>query len=135
MCEVSNINVIWNHIFFSPLLFLRLRKWNLKHACTLFPHTYFVYSLVRNSWKNSHISFLSLPLFPQCTCCTLMQLNCALFLLFLFTYLFFFSHRMWFISGHKNKGSCWCCFIVFSCNQLASETHSFWLWPHSHWNQ
>lgn len=26
---------------------------------------------------------------------------------------FFFSHRMWFISEHKNKGSCWCCFIVF----------------------
>lgn len=63
-----------------------------------------------------------------------MQLNCALSLLFLFTYLFF-SHRMWFISGHKNKGSCWCCFIFFSCNQLASEIHSFWLWPHSHWNQ
>lgn len=46
---------------------------------------------------------------------------CFVFAIFIYLFIFF-SHRMWFISGHKNKGSCWCCFIVFSCNQLASET-------------
>lgn len=127
------------HIF-SPLFFLRLRKWNLKTCmCSFSSYTFCKFTCLKFMKKHIyifpfHTYILSLPLFPQCTCCTLMQWNCALSFLFLFTY--FLSHRMWFISGHKNKGSCWCSFILFfSCNQLTSETHSFWLWPHSHWNQ
>lgn len=132
---MSNINVIWNHIFFSLYSFLCWENWILKHACALFLPTHFVYSLVWNLWKNSHISFLSLPLFPQCTCCTLIQLNCALSLRFLFTYLYFFLTGCGLFQDTKIKEAVDVVLLFFSCNQLASETHSFWLWPHSHWKQ
>lgn len=132
---MSNINVIWNHIFF-PSILSQAEKMEFKNMHVLFSLLHILYiHLFEIHEKISHISFLSLPLFPQCTCCTLIQLNCALSLLFLFTCLYFFLTGCGLFQDTKIKEAVDVALLCFSCNQLASETHSFRLWPHSHWNQ
>lgn len=127
--------MLFETTYFSPLFFLRLRKWNLKTCMCSFPsYTFCIFTCLKFMKKHIYPSF-HFHCFPSAHAVHwyswIVLCVCYFYLLI---YIFFLTGCGLF-QDTKIKEAVDVTLLCFSCNQLASETHSFGLWPHSHWNQ